>query len=65
MLQPGNYFGLSASTGEMPDHHQLFGFSVTPLEATANADANALPVANQENPVSKDKTTVHSPRRPL
>jgi len=34
ILQPGNYFGVSAQTADMPDHHQLRSFKVTPLEST-------------------------------
>ena len=55
ILQPGNYFGVSAGTGDMPDHHQLFSFKVTPLEATEPAQPNVQP----ENPVSEDKTSVY------
>lgn len=52
LLQPGNYFGVSASTGETPDHHQLFGFKITPLEAAGNA-----PPTNQHVlPDAKDRT---------
>jgi hypothetical protein len=45
LLQPGNFFGLSASTGEAPDHHQLFGFKVTPLEAAPPAQQHVIPEA--------------------
>jgi len=55
MLQPGNYFGLSAATGDAPDHHQLFGFTLTPLEATA---LDPPPVENQVKPVLKEETSV-------
>ena len=34
MLQPGNYFGISASTADVPDQHELFNFKLTPLQAT-------------------------------
>jgi Legume-like lectin family len=37
LLPPGNYFGISASTGDVPDHHQLFGFKVTPLEVESGS----------------------------
>ena len=33
MLQPGSYFGISASTADVPDQHELFSFKVTPLQA--------------------------------
>jgi hypothetical protein len=48
LLQAGNFFGVSASTGESPDHHQLFGFKVTPLEAAGNtppAQQHVIPEA--------------------
>jgi hypothetical protein len=50
LLQTGNYFGVSASTGDMPDHHQLFGFKVTPLEAVGNTPRaeHVVPEASEE-----------------
>jgi hypothetical protein len=56
LLQPGNYFGVSASTGDMPDHHQLFGFKVTPLEAAGNSplpDQHVIPEAKDRTPRSE------------
>lgn len=51
LLQPGNYFGVSASTGDVPDHHQLFGFKITPLEAAGNQPPNQHVI-----PDAKDRT---------
>lgn len=58
ILQPGSYFGVSAGTGDMPDHHQLFSFKVTPLEATEPAQPKVQP----GNTVSSDKTSVYLPK---
>jgi Legume-like lectin family len=33
MLQPDSYFGISASTADVPDQHEVFDFKVTPLRA--------------------------------
>jgi hypothetical protein len=53
LLQPGNFFGVSASTGDTPDHHQLFGFKVTPLEAAGNPP----PAQQHVIPEAKPRTT--------
>lgn len=58
ILQPGNYFGVSAGTGDMPDHHQLFSFKVTPLQATEPAQPKVQP----GNTVSGDETSVYLPK---
>jgi len=49
LLQTGDYFGVSAATGDQPDHHQLFGFKVTPLEAAGNSPAGMQHVIRDTN----------------
>ena len=54
ILQPGNYFGVSAATGDMPDHHQLFSFKVTALDGAEPPP----PKVQHGNSVSGDKSSV-------
>ena len=55
LLPPGNYFGVSASTGDSPDHHQLFSFKITPLESagnTGNTNQHVIPEAQERGRIS-------------
>lgn len=56
ILQPGNYFGVSASTGDMPDHHQLFSFKITPLD---NTTEDTPPVTQLGNFLPQVDNPVH------
>ena len=38
LLQPGSYFGISASTGAVPDHHQLFDFGVVSFDEASHME---------------------------
>jgi hypothetical protein len=63
LLQPGNYFGISAATGDQPDHHQLFDFKVTPVEATGDAAPNKIPPLAQVGVTSgRERSPVPSPQ---
>lgn len=53
ILPSGYFFGISAATGDAPDHHQLFGFKVTPLEGGA-----APPATQHEVVPSEDRPMV-------
>jgi len=55
LLPSGYYFGISASTGDSPDHHQLFSFKVTPLEPAGTGNQHVIPEAQ---PRARQDTTV-------